>query len=320
LTPSVPSLEYFLLAADYGSLSKAATVAGIAQPALGRQIQKLERDCGCKLFYRHGRGVTLTVEGERYVERVRPLLGQLKAASQDLQAKNNEVAGSVIVGITPMLLELLGVRLVTGIRRDHPKVALNVVSGYSGYIHEWLIGARLDIAILHDARRSRQIRFDPLADADLYLVSHPDTLSRSELRTKTVELGSIDRYELAVPTRRHGLRRTLDLAASSAGITLNVGYEIDTLPLMKRLVLEKAAHTILALPAVIEELAASRLVARRIVEPFLATSLGLATATNRPLTNAMRTVIRAIRTGIEEAITESKVPLGFHLSPGTLNH
>src|SRR5260221_7214866 len=57
-------LELLLQVADFGSFSKAATVLGIAQPALGRQIQKLEEECGVRLFYRHGRGVSPTPAGE----------------------------------------------------------------------------------------------------------------------------------------------------------------------------------------------------------------------------------------------------------------
>src|SRR3546814_1928546 len=79
-------LEYFLSVAEHGSFSRAASVIGVAQPALGRQVQRLEEACGTKLFYRHGRGVSLTREGEVYAQRIRPLLQQLSAAAADLAA------------------------------------------------------------------------------------------------------------------------------------------------------------------------------------------------------------------------------------------
>ena len=46
----IKRLEHFLMVAEHGSFSRASTVIGIAQPALGRQIQKLEQECGCRLF------------------------------------------------------------------------------------------------------------------------------------------------------------------------------------------------------------------------------------------------------------------------------
>ena len=87
---------------------------------------------------------------------------------------------------------------------------------------------------------------------------------------------------LALPTRNHGLRRTLEHAAAQAGLPLNVAFEMDALDLTKEIVLEGMAHTVLALPAVVRELASGQLVARRIVNPGLSTRLMLATASSRP--------------------------------------
>src|SRR5690606_41346090 len=63
--------------------------------ALGRQVQRLESECGVRLFYRHGRGVTLTPEGRLYAERVRPLLQQLAQASEGLGSAQQPVTGSI---------------------------------------------------------------------------------------------------------------------------------------------------------------------------------------------------------------------------------
>src|SRR5260370_414932 len=82
-----------------GSSSKAATVLGIAQPALGRQIQKLEEECGVRLFYRHGRGVSPTPEGETLLERARPLVRQLASIPADLQSERDSPCGQVTVGL-----------------------------------------------------------------------------------------------------------------------------------------------------------------------------------------------------------------------------
>ena len=70
-------IENLIHVADQGSFSKAASVLGIAQSALGRQVRKLEDECGCALLYRNGRGVSLTPDGEKLLERLRPLLRQM---------------------------------------------------------------------------------------------------------------------------------------------------------------------------------------------------------------------------------------------------
>ncbi|MEM6849764.1 MAG: LysR family transcriptional regulator, partial [Pseudomonadota bacterium] len=57
-------LRYFKRVADTGSVSKAAAALSVAQPAVSRQIAALEDSLGTPLFFRNGRGVTLTEAGQ----------------------------------------------------------------------------------------------------------------------------------------------------------------------------------------------------------------------------------------------------------------
>jgi DNA-binding transcriptional LysR family regulator len=56
-------LRYFVAVCKHGGFSHAAGVIGVAQPALTRQVQLLERQVGLKLITRNGRGVQPTEEG-----------------------------------------------------------------------------------------------------------------------------------------------------------------------------------------------------------------------------------------------------------------
>ena len=53
-------LQYFLKVTESGSVSKAASVIGVTQSALSRQVRQLEEELGVQLFYRHGRGIRMT--------------------------------------------------------------------------------------------------------------------------------------------------------------------------------------------------------------------------------------------------------------------
>lgn len=59
-------LRYFTVVAKLGSISQAAQELHIAQPALTRQIQKLEEDVGVILLERTGRGVKPTDAGTQF--------------------------------------------------------------------------------------------------------------------------------------------------------------------------------------------------------------------------------------------------------------
>jgi len=295
--------ELLVRVAEHGSFSKAASVIGVAQPALGRQIRKLEEDCGTPLLYRHGRGVSLTPEGERVVERVRPLLKQMEGVVSELRAERESPSGTVMLGITPTLCRLIGLKLVSECRRLYPSLRLNVMTGYSGYVHEWLTSARIDIAVLHDARRAQQVAVEHIGDLRLSLVSPAATVAAGEFRPE-ISMRALQDISLALPARHHGLRRTIETAASKAGISLNVSYEIDDLQLVLDLVQAGYAHTILAAPVVSQLVKSGAVLSRLITDPPLATRLMLAQASNRPSTRATRVIGGILKDLVAEVTTQ----------------
>ncbi|MFD4836508.1 LysR family transcriptional regulator [Achromobacter sp. NPDC058515] len=288
-------IENLIHVADQGSFSRAASVLGIAQSALGRQVRKLEDECGCALLYRNGRGVSLTPDGERLLDRLRPLLRQMDHVVTEFHDDQKSPSGQVTLGLTPTLCHMVGMRLVAEVWKRHPRIQLNIITGYSGYVHEWLTNARVDIAVLHDARRSQHIAVDLLAELDLALVSPPQSLSPAARAMPSIEFEQLRDLPLALPTRNHGLRRTLEHAAAQTGVPLHVAFEMDALELMKEIVVEGLAHTVLGLPAVIGEVASGKLIARKIVHPGLSTRLMVATASSRPLTQAVKIVQGILR-------------------------
>jgi LysR family nitrogen assimilation transcriptional regulator len=306
-------LELLMQVAEFDSFSKAATVLGIAQPALGRQIQKLEQECAVRLFYRHGRGVSLTPEGEALLQRARPLVRQLAAIPADLQSERDSPRGVVTVGLTPTVCNLLGLKLVIAAREKYPQLRVNIVSGYSGYVHEWLTDGRLDMAILHDARRSSAVAVDPLAAAELFFIT--SSVDPGFDLPDEATLPAICTVPLVLPTRNHGLRRTLEYAASDAGLALNVAYEVDTLGLLKQIVAAGLACSVLAKPAVLDELAAGTLLTQRLARPGLQTRLMLATAVHRPVTRGIRVIEQEIKALIDELLKEEGNRFGLVAIP-----
>lgn len=286
--------------ADQGSFSKAASVIGIAQPALGRQVRKLEDECGTPLLYRNGRGVSLTPEGERLLARLRPLLREMESAVLDLREEQDSPSGNVTIGLTPTLCGILGMRLLDAMRRDYPGITLNVITGYSGYVHEWLANARLDIAVLHDARRSPHLIVDPLASLNLSLVSATHGLSPAARRVNTLSFKELDGLPLVLPTHNHGLRRTVEQAAHQAGIQLSVRYEIDALELMKEMVGAGLAHAVLTDLIVQREQAAGLVTTRRLMAPDVSTRLLIALAAHRPVTRAVKMTALTLRKTLRE--------------------
>jgi DNA-binding transcriptional LysR family regulator len=117
-------LRYFLRAVEAGTLAGAARTLGTEHTTIGRRITALERSLGVVLVRRGPEGLQLTEVGERVV----PLVEQMDravAAIRDVAAgKMVRVRLAVPSGFTAFFAPALA-----GLRRDHPELTLEIVSG-----------------------------------------------------------------------------------------------------------------------------------------------------------------------------------------------
>src|SRR5213082_1485224 len=90
-------LRDVLAVAERGSLRAAARHLGVAQPALSRSIQELERELGVPLFERQATGVVITAMGELFVRRANAVRNELRLAREEIDQVRGETHGIVNV-------------------------------------------------------------------------------------------------------------------------------------------------------------------------------------------------------------------------------
>lgn len=73
---TLTQLHYLLTIAEMKSLNKAAEQLYVSQPSLTSALKELEKELGITLFYRSGRGVTLTNDGMEFLLYARQLYSQ----------------------------------------------------------------------------------------------------------------------------------------------------------------------------------------------------------------------------------------------------
>ena len=73
---TLTQLHYVITVTEAGSMNKAAEQLYIAQPSLTSAIKDLENELGITIFYRSGKGVSLTNDGAEFLLYARELYGQ----------------------------------------------------------------------------------------------------------------------------------------------------------------------------------------------------------------------------------------------------
>lgn len=96
----VSLLYYFSVVAEENNLHRAAERLFMSQPPLSRRIKHLEERLGLTLFIRHTKGLTLTEDGARVLEAVRPLLKSQAQTFRRLQTLTRPSAQVFALGLT----------------------------------------------------------------------------------------------------------------------------------------------------------------------------------------------------------------------------
>jgi LysR family nitrogen assimilation transcriptional regulator len=175
-----------------------------------------------------------------------------------------------------------------------------LVDGFSGFVSEWLLEGRLDMAVIYEARRSHAISAEPFADEELFLLAAREVAAQAmrsgALPAKGgVPLSAISQLDIILPGREHGLRRALQRAGARPDPTRLL--EVDSLAAIRALVRQGSGWSVLPRASLTVEDQAG-LAIRPLGEPALRARLMLAFSANRPVTPALR----ALRTFLKSEV------------------
>ena len=160
---------------DGGSFVKAAELIGLTDSGVSRAISRLESRLGVRLLDRTTRSVTLTDEGRRFYEEVKPHLNAIEDAAIIASGAASAVRGRLKIDIDPFFLPLvLAGRLGTFCER-YPELTIEFVT--SEHIGD-LVSEGIDLAIRFGQPRLATLVSRKLIEAPILTLASPRYLKR----------------------------------------------------------------------------------------------------------------------------------------------
>ncbi|MFG2777323.1 nitrogen assimilation transcriptional regulator NAC [Streptomyces prunicolor] len=274
-------LYSFIKIIDAGSITRAADILHIAQPALSQQLSALEAQFGQQLLIRSKRGVAPTEAGRALYLHAQLILRQVDLAQAAVDVSGRAPAGSVSVGLAPYSLgAALALPLLKSVRERYPDILLHINENFGGVISEAIMTGRMDMAFIYGAGPLRGVQFEPVRTEDLYLIGAPDTAPSGQGEVRLAELASLP---LLLPSRIHTIRQVVDAAFQQASLRLNVVGEVESALTLVNAVDAGIGATVLPWSAARAILDVRTLSVRRIVEPVITVKLSVVTSDNQPL-------------------------------------
>lgn len=294
----VRQLTALVAVADAGSVTRAAELLHLVQPAVTRQIRSLEDELGVALFERTRRGMVPTDDGRVLLEHARRALRELDRARAEIRPARGGLRGQVAVGLLPSITEDLVERLVLRTRERHPDVRLRLLTGYAGHVAEWIDAGDVDVGLVFGVRPSAAVTVHDLVDEPLWAVGPPgDALDPA----RPVDVAELLRRPVVLPGPPHALRMMVDRAAARAGLTPVVVCETNSMPVQRRLAASGLGRTALPVGAFADDLAAGRVSAAPLLGDGLRRRLVLALPSSRRLGPAVHAVAGILHGAVAEA-------------------
>ena len=298
-------LRYFAKVVDVGSLTQAADLLHVAQPALSQQIVTLEAEVRQQLLVRTKRGVTPTEAGRRLYRHAQVILRQCDQAMLDMSAEAAGVAGPVSVGLAPgTAASMLGLPLIRALRTRHPGIVLYLNENYGTVLSELIMNGRMDLAVLYGNRDVHGLSFMPLLQEELFLVNRA-------AGGGPVPLAELAETELFLPRPYNVVRKLVDENFLRAGMTPRVIAEVESPITLRAVVADGLGATILPASMARDMAGNSAIGVRRIVSPVIQAPLTLCESDHLPLSEPAQAV-KAILTELARGLVAdpSRVPGG----------
>lgn len=285
-------LRYFVAIVDHGSLSRAALMLHVAQPALTQQLRQLEDELGVQLLHRTAQGVLSTDAGKVFYEHAQAILKQVADAQAAVVQSAERPSGSVTLGLPHSISSALALPLLRAIRQRYPEITLQLTEELTGNLTEQLRAGRVNLAVLLDDGQLGGFATTPLVEEELRYICRDDTPLASG--RDSVSLREVLDTTLILPGLQHGVRPRIESTARGAGLHARDVIEINSIAILKSAILAGMGATILPVAPVLAEVERGAMRALPIHGPAIARTVVLCASRNIPLTNAASAVGRLV--------------------------
>jgi LysR family transcriptional regulator, nitrogen assimilation regulatory protein len=285
-------LQYFVKIVDIGSLTQAADILHVAQPALSQQLATLEGEVRQQLLMRTKRGVTPTEAGRVLYRHAQLILRQCDQARVEMQAASKGPTGSVAVGLAPgTAAAALALPLLRTVRARHPGILLYLNETYGTTLSELVMNGRMDMAVLYGGRIAvHGLAFLPLLKERLCVVG-PGSMEPPPGDVALPKLADTDFY-LGRPY--NVVRRMVDEAFAGLGTAPRVVAEVESDNTLTAVIAEGLGATILPESMARQIATSCDAWHRRIVDPVIEAPLALCQSDHLPLSEPAEAVRRIV--------------------------
>lgn len=168
---SIKAMRYFLVAADHGSIARAAEDMHVVPSAISNAIEQVETEFDLKLIQRSpAKGIAPTATGLRMMQKLRRLVEDYDTLMREGTEMRSALSGGLSIGyyapIAPAFMPAIAGPLI----RDNPDFRLNLVECDNEMAQAGLLAGKFDLILFVADKVRTGIEYELLIEAPPYLL------------------------------------------------------------------------------------------------------------------------------------------------------
>jgi LysR family nitrogen assimilation transcriptional regulator len=189
--------------------------------------------------------------------------------------------------------------LLKRVREKHPGIVLYLNENFGTTLSELIMSGRMDMGVLYGDKVIHGLSFVPLVKEPLYLVSSPNR----DLPRSDVPLKEVAQWNLLMPRKYNVVRKLVDQACLSIGVTPNIIAEIESTTTLMAAIENDLGVTILPESAAIALSDQTEAKLCRIISPIVEAPLALCLSDHLPLSIPAQAVKEILLELVDELLT-----------------
>ena len=282
-------MRAFFAIVEEGNISHAAQRLGIAQPALSRQMKRLEEKLDIKLFERGSRRIRLTEAGRLLYDRVENIIGMVDGTVREITEIGTGAKGSIRIGTITTSGAMILPELISEYHKAYPNITFEIWEAEGARILELLDSHLIEIAITRTQVDNQSYELLILPNEPLVMVMNKNfAFGASE---DTVSFAELKDHPLIIPLRWKSIFETNCL---NAGVYPKIFCVSDSI--VQGLLMAKMNLGAAMIPISSKQLLTDGdLIYKRLVNPEMTTHTVLSWLKNQTLSTACKNFLDMFR-------------------------
>ena len=167
-------IEAFIEVIESASFSKAAEELHISQPSVSTYISSLERELGTVLINRSTKVLSITLAGERFLEKAKEMVSLKHASIESIKSLDGDISGEVRILASSVPALYILPQALAELHRLYPNISFSLSQTDTSGVVQGISSQRADIGFAGSTIQDRKCEFSEIVNEKLVFIAPND--------------------------------------------------------------------------------------------------------------------------------------------------